>query len=294
MDGKHADLHLHTNFSDSTFTPAEVVLQAGSVGISTLAITDHDTTAGIQPAIDTGSKLNIEIIPGIELTSSIKEDEVHILGYFINRQDGWFQARLNKLSQARLERLSEMVKTLNRAGIILTAEEVLEITGNPASVGRMHVALALLHKKIVSSAEEAFQKFLRKGCPAYVGVESFGLSPSDSIQIIRKAKGIPVLAHPKVTGKDDYIPEFIKDGLMGIEVYHSEHSQSVARHYRSLAEKYNLLITGGSDCHGLGKGKILSGSVKLPYVFVERLRQAHEKIIYETGAGIGKTGVGQS
>jgi predicted metal-dependent phosphoesterase TrpH len=162
MNEKKADLHLHTNFSDSTFSPVEVVTHAVSAGLAAIAITDHDSVSGIQPAIDAGSKLNIEVIPGIEMTTGIDGNEVHVLGYYIDWKEEWFRSRLRELCKARVERVSEMTGKLNRIGIDLSADEVMKINGSPESVGRLHVALALVHKKIVTSVEEAFQKFLKK------------------------------------------------------------------------------------------------------------------------------------
>lgn len=271
---KKADLHIHTNLSDSTFSPQGVVRYAHKISLSTIAICDHDVVDGIAPAKEIAEEYGVEIIPGVEITTESKGVEIHILGYFINLRDVEFKRKLYQICNIRRERILEMVERLNKIGIGLRPEDVFEISGE-GSVSRLHLAMALVKKRYVSSIPEAFRRYIGDGRPCYV-TNKFNLSPENAIDEIIKAGGIPVLAHPGVMGDDSAIPRYIKHGLMGIEAYHSEHSKVVARHYERLAYEYGLLVTGGSDCHGEGKERILMGSVSVPYKCVERLKNANE------------------
>lgn len=267
---RKADLHVHTNFSDGTYSPQEVVQQAINLGISCLAITDHDCVDGIEHAIEEAKKYDVEIIPGVELTGEIKDEEIHILGYFIDYKVDWFIEELNKFCKLRIDRINEMVKKLKDNGVNIDAEEVFELSGK-GSVGRLHLAKIMHEKGVVSSIYDAFKQYIGYGKSCYV--KKFNLTPQQAIETIKKIGGVAVLAHPKVMGKDEFIPEYVKWGLKGIEVYHSDHSQADVQHYKEVALKYGLLITGGSDCHGLGKGKLLMGKVTVGYEIVEQLKE---------------------
>jgi predicted metal-dependent phosphoesterase TrpH len=268
---QYADLHIHTNFSDGTFNPAEVVLLAKKSGIDCVSITDHDTLkayASFFPAE------GIEIIPGIELSADIDNSEAHILGYGIETQERWFQEKLAELCENRLRRMDEMCRKLNVLGVPIKVADVLAFAGN-SCVGRLHLARILAKKGFVLSPQAAFNKYIADGGPAYVS--KFGLKPHEAIRLILEAKGIPVLAHPYSLAKQNLIPEFIKAGLMGLEVFYPEHRPSQIEHYQKLAKEYGLLITGGSDCHGQAKPEVKIGMTKIPYMLVEKLKDARRK-----------------
>lgn len=273
---KYADLHIHTHFSDSTFSPEEVVKLAHKNHLSAISITDHDTVEAIDSAQEIAKEFAIEVIPGIELTAEIDKKEVHLLGYFIDYHDEKFLSKLRELRWVRVKRIYEMVDKLNQQGIKkMDADEVICQAGR-AAVGRVHLAMVMKKLRIVSSIPEAFRKYIGDNCPAYVS--KFRLSPKEAIKFILQTKGIPVLAHPYNLGKDELIPDFVNYGLMGLEVYYPEFTQATTSHYKNICKKYNLLTTGGSDDHGHAKDKILMGRIKISYELVERLKKAKEKI----------------
>jgi len=268
---KFADLHLHTLFSDGTYTPEELTTESIRAGLSTIAVVDHDTTDGIEPAIEIAKTKNIEVLSGIELSAEHDGLEIHILGYLIDYKRKEFQAKLKFLRKNRIERIYKIVDKLKDIGIKLEAEAVFDIA-KQGTVGRLHVARAMVKTGVVSSIIEAFQKYIGDKSPAYVC--NFRFSPLDAIKLIREVGGIPVLAHPYTLNKDALIPKFIDYGLMGLEVYYPEHTQGMVNFYLGLAQKYNLLVTGGSDCHGNAKPEAKIGSIKIPYALVEKLKAA--------------------
>jgi predicted metal-dependent phosphoesterase TrpH len=267
-----ADLHIHTSFSDGTFGPQQVIAQADKLGLSSLAITDHECIDGIAPAILAALEHQIEIIPAVELTTEINNIEVHLLGYFIDYKKGWFTKKLKMLCQAREERMQRMVEKLRAAGIDINPEEVLALSGE-GSVGRLHIAQILFKKGYVKSVPEAFQKFIGNHSPYYVG--RLKLTPVEAIGMIKRIGGLTVLAHPYSLNNDALILDLIREGLEGLEVYYPEHSAAVTAKYLDMTHRYNLLVTGGSDCHGLGKGKMLMGNIKIPYELVDKLKERH-------------------
>jgi hypothetical protein len=271
---KFADLHIHTNFSDSTLSPQEVIQYAHKNNLAAVAITDHDCVDGIEPAIKEALPFNIEVIPGIELTAEIDQAEVHILGYLIDYKQDWFIKKLDEIRSTRVKRIYAMVDKLKTLGVNIQPEEVFELARG--SVGRLHLARVLKNDGFVSSLKEAFDNFLGEQSPAYVA--RFRLSPKGAIEIISRLSGISVLAHPSTMGKDELIPQLVEHGLDGIEVYYPEQAESVTKYYENLANKYNLLITGGSDCHGLARGEILMGRFKIPYELVEKLKDVRDRI----------------
>lgn len=274
-----ADLHLHTNFSDSTYSPAQLVLESAKSGLSAIAIVDHDTVKGIPPALEESGRADIEVIPGVELSAELENKEVHILGYLIDYNKKGLLERLEVLNKNRLERIHRIADKLKGMGVNLEAEEVFSLAGH-ATVGRLHVARALMKRGFVGSIFEAFQKYIGDNCPAFE--LGFKFSPQEAIRLIKDARGIPVLAHPYILHNDDLILDFIKEGLMGIEVYYPEHSQSMVNFYLDLAKQNNLLVTGGSDCHGTAKPGISIGCVKVPYELVEKLKEAKNFSARET------------
>ena len=265
-----ADLHLHSYHSDGTFPPQEIVVRAARCHLSPIALTDHDTVAGIPEALQSALEGGVEIIPGVELSVDEGDHQVHILGYFIRWEDPALQGILHLLGQRRWERLQEMLRRLLRMGISLSPEEVVRVAGK-GTVGRLHVARALLLRGEVGSLEEAFERYLGVGRPAYV--PQVGFTIRDAIGAIRNAGGVSVLAHPGRDGLDLLHP-LLQAGLQGIEVFHPSHTSQEILLLTRLAATHGLLITGGSDCHGLARGEILMGQVRLPLTYVEQLREA--------------------
>lgn len=271
---KYADLHIHTNFSDSTFTPEEVAACANSVGLSAVAICDHDCVDGIELCEKAAAPFGVEVIPGIEFTVEKQDAEIHILGFYMDYKAEWLIKKLKDMQESRISRIHAMVGKLNEAGINVKAEDVFKLAGR-GTVGRLHLAQAIIRTGKVKSFKDVFNKYIgfQKSC--YVSHVRF--SPQETIEAILKAGGVPVLAHPGIMRKDEYIPELIGYGLKGIEVYHTDHKPSTVKHYEDLAKEYGLLMTGGSDCHGMGKGRVLMGTVRVPYELVEKLKAASKK-----------------
>jgi len=265
---KFADLHLHTQFSDGTFTPEELVLRAQNAGLACIALTDHDTVEGCARAAAACADVKMEFISGAELTAEHEDTEVHILGYFLDTKNPVLLDRIGKFQAVRQNRINEMCAALNRLGIPLKAESVFALA-NCKSPGRPHVARALVKEKLIDNLDEAFEKYLKKGRPAWVPKTK--MSALEGVELIHEAGGLAVMAHPGLNRTDDIIPGLVKAGLDGIECFHTKHSTVMAERYLEIAEKYDLLVTGGSDCHGFSKKQPLIGTVKLPYEHIEKL-----------------------
>lgn len=269
---KFVDLHLHTDFSDSTLSPAELVQVAVNAGLGAIAITDHDCVEGIEPAIREAKKFDLEIIPGIELTAEKYGKEVHILGYFIDYHDKAFLEKLEKIKAIREKRIFDMVEKLKELGVDdIEAQDVFDLSGM-GTVGRAHLASLLKKKGWVSSVSEAFKKYIGNNSPAYVS--KFNMTPEQAIRTILDVGGIPVFAHPHNPGDDNLISEFVSYGLKGLEVHYPGYPESIIKHYSSLAAKYGLILTGGSDFHGDVKEGSVIGVPRVPYELVEKLKQA--------------------
>jgi predicted metal-dependent phosphoesterase TrpH len=272
------DLHLHTTHSDGSCTPTEVVGLAHQAGVTALAITDHDITTGLVEASAAGEALGIEVIPGVEISSILGNSELHILGYFLDWQDTRLNERLKTLRDSRHRRNPKIVERLQSLGIDLTYDEVRALAGSD-SVGRPHIARALMDKGVVTSAKEAFDRFLADGKPAYVPRDL--PSPAEAIHWIKAARGLAVLAHPTwVRCTDQSLIELVRqlkaDGLDGVEVYYSTHAARQTREYLSLAQQLGLLVTGGSDFHGLTKPDIEvgigKGSLHIPTSLLPKMK----------------------
>lgn len=269
MSLKFADLHLHTYFSDGTYSPEEMVSQGRRYGLSALALTDHDTVEGCARTELACETAEMEFIPGTELTAEQDDNELHILGYCIDTQNPKLLVEIAKFQTVRQNRIREMVARLNLVKVPLTAEAVFALA-NCRAPGRPHVARALVKAGLCSSLDEAFDRYLKKNRPAWV--PKFKMSAADAIELIHQAGGAAVMAHPGLNRTDEVIPGMVEAGLDGIECFHTKHSSGTAEHYLKLAQRFNLLVTGGSDCHGMSKGKPLIGTVKLPYQHVENLK----------------------
>ncbi len=267
---RYADLHVHTSESDGTLTPGQLVKQGLSSGLSAIAIVDHDTVGAIAEALAAAQDTDLEVIAGIELTAQYEKQEIHILGYFLDCQNKALLKQLSLLQLNRIERVHKIVKNLEEQGVKLNAQDVFDISGK-GTVGRMHIAKALVKAGLVTTTAEAFRKYIGDKSPAYV--LGFNLSPAEAINLIKEAGGVAVLAHPYMLHNDELINELVGWGLQGIEVYYPEHSQSMVNFYLDLAKKLNLLVTGGSDFHGSVKPDIKLGMIKIPIQLVEKLRQ---------------------
>jgi predicted metal-dependent phosphoesterase TrpH len=256
-----ADLHTHTTASDGALTPEALVAHAISRGLDVLAVTDHDSVAGVSNAIEAAEGSRVLIIPGVELSAVHDGRDVHVLGYFIDYEDPHLLAHLEDLRLARLHRAESIVEALQQAGYDLRIDDVLALAGG-GSVGRSHVARALVNGGHVESIPDAFADLLGRGKPFYVTKDV--RSPVEVLDVIRSAGGLSVLAHPGVTRVDDLLPELIEAGLSGIEAYHAEHSDEDRVRYARMAEEHGLLVTGGSDYHGIGSPSADLGDVDLP------------------------------
>jgi predicted metal-dependent phosphoesterase TrpH len=264
-----ADLHLHTNFSDGTYTPEELTAQARTFGFKALALTDHDTMEGCARMAAACLAADIEFIAASELTAELGHVELHLIGYFLDPENETLRTELAKFQKVRQARIYEMVARLNELHIPLRPETVFELA-NCRAPGRPHVARALVQEELCVSLDEAFERFLKQGKPAWV--PKFKISALEAIELIHQAGGLAVMAHPGLNRTDDIIPQLVEVGLDGLECFHSKHSTAMTEHYLQMAKAHKLLVTGGSDCHGVSKGRPLVGTIKLPYEYVERLK----------------------
>ncbi|GCE26140.1 phosphatase [Dictyobacter alpinus] len=267
------DLHTHSTASDGIYSPTDLLQQAHDVGLKVLALTDHDSTQGIEEARAAAQDLGIELIPGIELNTDVSGGEIHVLGYFLEYQRPEFQAVLKILRDARERRGERMVELLNEEGVKVSWERVRELA--KGAVGRPHVAKALMEAGYVQSIAEAFDKYIGKGCPAYV--PRYKLSPEDAVRLINSANGLAVMAHPiGLPGLDklrEWLPGLQKAGMVGLEAYYGPYTAKDEQALLSLAKQYNLIATGGTDFHGPGIHPTPLGGRFVPVEAVERLKK---------------------
>jgi predicted metal-dependent phosphoesterase TrpH len=273
----YIDLHTHSTASDGIYSPTKLLQRAHEVGLRVLALTDHDSTEGLDEASEAALHLAIDFIPGIEINTDVGRDEIHVLGYYLEYQRPEFQAILQVLRDARTRRGQRMVELLNQQGVSIMWERVRQIA--QGAVGRPHVARALLEAGYVQSIGEAFDKYIGRGCPAYV--PRYKLEPVDAIRLIRSANGLPVMAHPiTVPGLDElrkWLPELVTEGLVGLETYYGPYTPEQVQELHELADQYHLIPTGGTDFHGPGIHPTLLGGRFVPFEAVERLKAAAEK-----------------
>lgn len=270
----YVDLHMHSTASDGVYSPTELMHRVKEAGLRAVALTDHDTTEGIEEAAHTAQALAVEFIPGIELNSDVSGGEVHILGYYLEYQRPAFQAILKVLRDARVRRGERMVERLNEEGVSITWERVREIA--QGSVGRPHIAQALMEAGYVKSINEAFEKYIGNGKPAYV--PRYKLTPEDAVRLIVSANGLPVIAHPiTLPGLDTlrtWLPGLKTAGLVGLETYYGPYTQQDEQALLALAHEYELIPTGGTDFHGPGIHPTPLGGRYVPYEAVEQLQAA--------------------
>ena len=272
------DLHLHTTASDGRLSPRELVRLVADLGLQQIAISDHDTTEGLAEAFQEAQEhTGLRIIPGIELSTDIAGDEIHMLGYFIQYHEEPFQEMLRRFRRGRVDRARQMVEKLAALGITVEWERVQEIAGDGA-VGRPHIALALVEKGYCKEPKDAFPEYLGRNGAAYV--ERTKLTPAEAIQMLLKVGGVPVLAHPGyMSDLEATMPELKAAGLLGMEVYYANFAPGKIEDLRNLAVEYDLIPCGGSDFHGLGNtDEALPGSMGPPIATVEQLEEAAQKV----------------
>jgi hypothetical protein len=241
------DLHIHTEYSDSQLSVEEVVKRAEEIGLAGLGITDHDTVDAIPSLIKLCEERSMVPVPGVELSAVLDDTDIHILGYFIRYNDGGFRKKLGRFQDARIERAREMVERLVDLGVDVDFSTIERLAGR-GTIGRPHIAMAMLRKGAVGSFEEAFARYIGYHGPAYV--PKFRLHPEEAVSIIKEVGGLTVLPHPGVLGDDSLVTRVIGLGIEGIEVWHPHHNEVDSARYLEFAEEYDLIATGGSDCHG--------------------------------------------
>jgi predicted metal-dependent phosphoesterase TrpH len=263
------DLHIHTSASDGVLSPSQVVRVGHNKRLTAIAITDHDTIDGIDEALEAARGTDLEVIPGIELSAEVGSREVHILGYYLDHRHRGLQDKLDVLRTSRQKRALRMVKKLARMGLGVSWDRVMNIAGHSSAFGRPHVAQALCEEGFVGSVEEAFDRYIGLRGPAYVA--RYKLTPSEALQIILDADGLPVLAHPR--RQEDMVPKLVAEGLVGLEAYYSRYSLDECRALAHLARTHHLVPTGGSDFHGYREEAAdVLGEVAVPEESVQRLR----------------------
>lgn len=269
------DMHIHTIESDGTYTPEEIIVRAMKNNVVALAVTDHDTVAGVKRAREEANKFGIEFIEGIEVSCNESDLEVHVLGYYLNLDDEKFLAELAELERARDERNRKIIEKFEKIGIIIDIEELKSFApGN--IISRLHFANYLIEKGIVGSKNEAFDKYLGRKGVAYVPKENF--PPERAVKMIKANGGFVSLAHPKlITLNDEVLNNLIvrlkEFGLDALESEYSSFSKVDKQKYRKLAKKHGLLVTGGSDFHGANREGVDLGDAGLEYSQLERIKK---------------------
>jgi predicted metal-dependent phosphoesterase TrpH len=268
------DLHAHTIFSDGLFTPEELVVEAARLKLTAVAITDHDAVGGIDRAIAAGRQLQLEVVPGAELSCNTNGVDVHVLAYYIDYTQPAALEFFEIVRQKRAERAEKMVGKLNELGVKLSIEQVRALAQG-AAIGRPHVAQALVEAGAVRSIEEAFQRYIGYDGPAYF--PKMQLTPKAAMDFIHQYGGVAVVAHPGTYHNDGAVYSAIAAGADGIEVWHPDHTPRSVDRYREMATKNSLLMTGGSDCHGGRKlGKVYLGSVTVPYSCLQAVKNLRD------------------
>ncbi|MBE9501800.1 MAG: PHP domain-containing protein [Dehalococcoidia bacterium] len=266
-----ADFHLHTTASDGRFSPEKVVQLAAERGLEVIAITDHDSVAGVIAAVKAAESFPpLKVIPGVEINTDIPNGEVHILGYFIDYRSQELRQTLHRLRQARRRRARKIVAKLAQLGIEVEWERVKELSAG-GSIGRPHIAQAMLEQGYISRLQEAFNRYIGRYGPAYVERER--LSPVGAVKLVAKAGGLPVLAHPAgIDNLEELLEQLIAEGLVGLEAYYNGYGQRTVKFLVNIADKHGLIITGGSDFHGFGGGNETPvGGRDIPSVCLEQL-----------------------
>ena len=254
------DLHIHTTASDGSLTPTQVVQLARKKGFSLIAVTDHDTMGGVAEALEAGKKYNVDVVPGVEISSGVTL-EVHMLGYGMSPDHPVMKAMMEDMRAARVERMERIIENLQRMGVPITVEEVEAVAGG--AIGRPHIAQVLIAHGLVPDVRTAFREYIGVGAKAYV--ERRKMTSEQVVANIRDAGGVPVLAHGGLlriseVELNQWIDSMAKKGLMGLECYHNAHTPQMERLLRAAAERNGLLVTGGSDFHGASRPDVELGT----------------------------------
>ncbi|MCK5572306.1 MAG: PHP domain-containing protein [Bacteroidetes bacterium] len=270
MEGR-ADLHIHTTYSDGALSAREIILRAREAGLSAISITDHDHTGALDEAILLGSELGVDVIPGVELSVTVRDQDVHILGYFFDHHNPRLLDYLAHFRTERIKRARRIVEKLNDLNLPLPFDAVLDRAGH-GSVGRPHIANALVETGLTESYYEAFLKYIGSGKPAYE--KKFQISPREAIELVAYAGGLSFIAHPGNCISDELLFELLNEGIDGIEVVHPSHTPDRILYYRGIASEYFLLTSGGSDFHGGRKnGLDVLGKYSVPEDHVTMMRR---------------------
>jgi 3',5'-nucleoside bisphosphate phosphatase len=265
------DLHLHSTASDGKFTPEEIVAKAAALGLRYIALTDHDSVDGIEPAVKVAKSFpRLTFIPGVEVSTDVPEGEIHILGYFINYHDKDFADTLKRFRDSRETRARGMVDKLGKLGMKIDWSRVREIAGQGA-IGRPHIAQAMLEKGYIENFKEAFDKYIGRDGPAYVEREK--MTPAEAVALILRSGGIPVLAHPfTVKGPEQWVATLTSAGMVGIEAYYKDNTPENTAATLAMAQRFGLIATGGTDFHGIeNAGEVMMGGVDVPVKAVKQL-----------------------
>ena len=286
----YIDLHTHTTASDGSLSPAELVKEAAQAGLKAVAVTDHDTIDGLGEALETGQGLEMEVVPGVEISMEVGlKGGAHLVGLWVRPGHQGLLQGLERLQEARAQRNPRMLAKLNELGLKLSMEEVSQQAGG-GQVGRPHFARALVEKGLAGSVGEVFSRWLGAGAQAYVPKER--LTPAEGISLVRAAGGVPVLAHPGLldldrNGLESLLRKLKGLGLEALEAYYSEHDEATRRGLVSLAARLGLAVSGGSDFHGASKPQVKlglgKGDLRVPGALLAALRQRRDRIRGENG-----------
>ena len=265
------DLHIHSTASDGRLSPADVVRKSAEAGLTVIALVDHDTVDGIAPALEAAKTFpQIRVLPGVEISTFVPKGEVHVLGYLIDYTHPELQATLRRMRNSRQERAQRMIAKLKNLGLPVEWERVQEIVGS-GSIGRPHIAQAMLEKGYIASIKEAFNNYIGWGGSAYV--ERDKMPPAEAVKLILRVNGLPVLAHPStINDPEAIVTELKASGLLGIEAYYDGYTAKESKKLVNLAEKYGLIATGGSDFHGIDASiETMIGGADVPTASAEQL-----------------------
>jgi 3',5'-nucleoside bisphosphate phosphatase len=272
------DLHIHSTASDGKINPEDIVIKAAELGLKVISLTDHDSISGISPALKAAKQFpGLTFIPGVEISTDLADGEAHILGYFIDYTDPSLEKALERFRDSRLGRGRGMVIKLKELGIDIDWARVQEIAGDGA-IGRPHVARAMLEKGYIATFEEAFDKYIGHGGPAYVEREK--MTPEEAVTLIVRSRGLPVLAHPFTVKDPEVMVRQLKPaGLVGIEAYYKDNTPQATATTLKLAGKYGLIATGGTDYHGIGNSnEVMMGGVEVPLEAAQKLIAIAKKL----------------
>jgi len=264
------DLHLHSSASDGCDSPRRVMQRARAAGLQAVALTDHDTVAGLAPAREEAARLGLQFVEGVELSSAHEGKLVHILGHFIRLDAPALTGQIDFYCVNRRGRMGRILERLREIGVPIDAGDFLRAYGTASSIGRGQLGAYLVEKGLVGSREEAFRDLIGEGCPAYVSLDF--ITPFEAVRIIREAGGVATLAHPILSAADEIIPALAGAGLAGIEVEHPAQDDLARTHYREMAARLGLLCMGGSDCHGGRPGPERMGRHNQPLRLLEELK----------------------